>query len=116
LIRSFALHLHDFITQLLHLLFIRRPPKTHPTHDRLQMRATDTYRQPMPPHDAHPHTRHSMRLDITHPPIDDFRIRVESLNSSRMHAPFEILLRLFVHERSTGYRPERTARWEGYDA
>lgn len=57
-----------------------------------------------------------MRLDITHPPIHDLGIRVESLNSARMHAPLEILLRLFVRERSARDRPERAARREGDDA
>lgn len=116
MIRSFALHLHDFITQLLHLLFIRRPPKPHPTHDRLQMRAAYTHSQPMPPHDAHPHTGHGVRLDIPHPPIHDLGIRVERLDSARVHAPREILLRLFVRERSARDSPERAARGEGRDA
>jgi hypothetical protein len=80
------------------------------------MRAANTNRQPMPPHDAHTDTRHGMRLDIPHPPIHDLSIRIKSLNSARMYAPLEILLRLFVRERPSGHRPERTACRQGYDA
>jgi hypothetical protein len=80
------------------------------------MRAANTDRQAMPPHDAHPDPRHSVRLDIPHPPIHDLGIRVESLDSARVHASFEILLRLLVHERPARDRPKRAARRERHDA
>lgn len=80
------------------------------------MQAADPDRQPMPPHDAHAHAGHSVRLDITHPPIDDLGVRVERLDSARVHAPLEILLRLLVRERPAGDGPERAAHGEGHDA
>ena len=70
----------------------------------------------MPSHDAHPNTRERIRLEIADPPIDDLRVRVESLDGARVHTPLEVLLRLFVHERSTGHGPERAAPGEGCDA
>ena len=113
---SLALHLHNLITQILHPLLIRRPTKTHPAHDRLQMRAPDANGQPMPPHDAHPNTGQRMRLEIPHPPIHDLRVCVERLDGARVHAPLKVLLRFFVRERPAGHGPERAARREGCDA
>ena len=70
----------------------------------------------MPSHDSHPNTRQRIRLEIADPPIDDLRVRVESLDGARVHTPLEVLLRLFVHERPAGHGPERAAPGEGYDA
>jgi hypothetical protein len=113
---SLALHLYNLITQLLHLLHIRCPNKTHPAHDRLQMRAPDAYGQPMPPHDAHPNAGQRMRLQIPHPPIHDLRVRVERLDGAHVDAPLKVLLRLFVRERPAGHGPERAPRREGGDS
>jgi hypothetical protein len=80
------------------------------------MRAPDAYGQSMPPNDAHANAGQRMRLQITHPPIHDLRVRVEGVDGPRVHTPLEVLLRLFVREGPAGYRPERASRGEGHDA
>jgi hypothetical protein len=67
----------------------------------------------MPTHDAHPDAGHRVRLKITHPPIDDLAVRVESFDRARVHAPLKVLLRLFVRERAPWHCPQRASRWEG---
>ena len=110
LLRRLALHLHNFITEFLHFLPVRHPSKTHPTHNRLQMRAPDAYRQSVPTHNTHPDTQQRMRLQITHPPIHDLSVRVESLDRARVHAPLKVLLRFFVCERAPRDCPQRAPR------
>lgn len=63
----------------------------------------------MPTDDAHSDAVQSVRLEITHPTIDDLGIGVERLDGARVHATLEVLLRLFVRERAAGYGPERAS-------
>lgn len=80
------------------------------------MRAADTDGQPVPTDDAHSDAVQSVRLEITHPTIDDLGIGVERLDGARVHPTLEVFLRLFVRERAAGYGPERASRWKGDDA
>lgn len=48
-----------------------------------------------------------MSPEVSRPPVNNLRVRIERLDSALVYASFEILLRLFVREGTTGDCPER---------
>lgn len=53
-----------------------------------------------------------MPPEVSRPPVNDLRVRIERLDSALMHASFEVLLRFFVRKGTAGDSPERALRRE----